>query len=620
MENKMFCYQCQETAAGTGCTECGMCGKTPEVAAMQDVLLYVTKGLCEALCQCRAEGKKTPGEADRLVTENLFLTVTNVCFDADYLRDRIAVTMDMRDEVLQNVQVRLLLSEAVTWQPADPSEYEAKAAEIGVLAEQDEDERSARELVMYGLKGLAAYSYHADVLGAGDERLPEFMERMLAMLNDDQVSGGQLISCALEVGNYGMLAMSTLNKANTEAYGNPVATKVDIGVGKNPGILVSGHDLRDLEMLLEQTQGTGVDVYTHGEMLAAHGYPELKKYPNLVANYGGAWHEQTKEFESFNGPILLTTNCLVPPKDSYKDRLYTTGVVHYPGVKHIDGTYGETKDFSAIIEQAKQCAAPTELETGSVTTGFGMNQIFEVFNKLGEAIKAGKIKKFVVMAGCDGRHNTRKYYTEFAKELPEDTVILTAGCAKYRYNKLDLGDIDGIPRVIDAGQCNDCYSLIMTALKLQEVLNAPDINHVPVVYNISWYEQKAVLVLLTLLSLDVRRIHLGPTMPGFLSEVIGGLLISNFKMGTISGDVKADIEKILSDARDPISRTTIIGDLLQEYPAAGDILISLGLGCVGCGSALTESIEQASVVHKLNPKTILEGLKQGLGGVEVDVS
>ena len=494
---------------------------------MQDLLLYVTKGLCEALCQCRAEGKKTPSEPDRLVTENLFLTVTNVCFDADYLRERIAITMKKRDEILENVQVRLLLSEAVTWQPADPSEYEAKAAEVGVLAEQDEDERSARELVMYGLKGLAAYSYHADVLGAGDERIPEFMERMLAMLNDDQVSGGQLISCALEVGNYGMLAMSTLNKANTDAYGNPVATKVDIGVGKNPGILISGHDLRDLEMLLEQTQGTGVDVYTHGEMLAAHGYPELKKYPNLVANYGGAWYEQTKEFESFNGPILMTTNCLVPPKDSYKDRLYTTGVVHYPGVKHIDGDYGETKDFSAIIEQAKQCAAPVELETGSVTTGFGMNQIFEVFDKLGEAINAGKIKKFVVMAGCDGRHNTREYYTEFAKELPEDTVILTAGCAKYRYNKLDLGDIDGIPRVIDAGQCNDCYSLVVIALKLAEVFGT-DVNDLPLSFNISWYEQKAVLVLLTLLSLGVKDIMLGPRLPKFISPGILDVLVKNF--------------------------------------------------------------------------------------------
>lgn len=619
MDNKMFCFQCQETAGGKGCTVQGVCGKTPEVAAMQDLLLYVTRGLSEAVCQMRAEGKSSPNEADRMVTENLFITITNVNFDLEYLRERVSQTLALRDEVMKNVQVRLMLSDAATWEPADPSEYEAKAAEVGVLAEQDEDERSARELVMYGLKGLAAYAYHADVLGAGDQRLAEFMERALAMLSDEFVSGGQLLSLAMEVGSYGMLAMSTLNKANTDAYGNPVATQVNIGVGKNPGILISGHDLKDLEMLLEQTQGTGVDVYTHGEMLPAHGYPGLKKYPNLVGNYGGAWYEQTSQFESFNGPILLTTNCLVPPKDSYKDRLYTTGPVRYPGVKHIEGTYGETKDFSAIIEQAKQCAAPVEIETGTVTTGFGFNQIFEVFDKLAEAINAGKIKKFVVMAGCDGRQNSREYYTKFAKELPEDTVILTAGCAKYRYNKLDLGDIDGIPRVIDAGQCNDCYSLIMTALKLKEVTNAPDVNHIPVVYNISWYEQKAVLVLLTLLSLDVRRIHLGPTLPGFLSETVGNVIINNFKMGTISDDIQADIEALLSDKKDPVTENTIIGDLIEEYPSAADILMGMGLSCVGCGAALNESIEQASVVHGLSPRAILQALKDGLGGVEVEV-
>ena len=618
MENKMFCYQCQETAGNNGCTVCGVCGKTPEVAALQDLLIYVTGGLSEALCQSRVEGKKTPEEADRMVTENLFLTVTNVNFDEKYLEDRVAETIEMRNKVYEKVQVRLLLTDAVTWNPADRSEYAAKAAEVGVLAESDEDERSARALVLYGLKGLAAYSYHADVLGAGDPRLAEFMERALAMLNDDQVSGGQLISLAMEVGNYGMLAMSTLNKANTDAYGNPVVTNVNIGVGKNPGILISGHDLRDLEMLLEQTQGTGVDVYTHGEMLPAHAYPKFKKYPNLVGNYGGAWHTQTTEFDSFNGPVLLTTNCLVPPKDSYKDRVWTTGPVGYPGVKHIDGDYGEVKDFSAIIEQAKQCAAPTEIETGSVTTGFGLNQVLDLFDTIAAAVAAGKIKKFVVMAGCDGRQKSREYYKEFAETLPKDTVILTAGCAKYRYNKLDLGDIDGIPRVIDAGQCNDCYTLIMTALKLQQALNAPDVNHIPVVYNISWYEQKAVLVLLTLLSLDVKKIHLGPTLPGFLSEIITGVLVNNFKMGTIN-EVQADMEKLLGDEPDAVTGNTIIADLLDEYPQSAEILTNMGLGCIGCGAALNESIAQASVVHGLEPKAILRALKEGLGGVEVIV-
>ena len=612
----MFCYQCQETAGNSGCTVCGVCGKTSEVAAMQDLLLYVTGGLSEILCQSRVEGKTTPEEADRMVTENLFLTVTNVNFDEEYLAGRVAKTIEMRNQVFENVQVRLLLTDAVTWNPADRSEYAAKAAEVGVLAEPDEDERSARALVMYGLKGLAAYSYHSDVLGAGDPRLAQFMERALAMLNDDQVSGGQLISLAMEVGNYGMLAMSTLNKANTDAYGNPVVTEVNIGVGKNPGILISGHDLRDLEMLLEQTQGTGVDVYTHGEMLPAHAYPKFKKYTNLVGNYGGAWHNQTTEFESFNGPVLLTTNCLVPPKDSYKDRVWTTGPVGYPGVQHIDGDYGEVKDFTAIIEQAKQCAAPAEIETGSVTTGFGLNQVLELFDTIAAAVAAGKIKKFVVMAGCDGRQKSREYYKEFAESLPKDTVILTAGCAKYRYNKLDLGDIDGIPRVIDAGQCNDCYTLIMTALKLQEALNAPDVNHIPVVYNISWYEQKAVLVLLTLLSLDVKKIHLGPTLPGFLSEIIAGVLVNNFKMGTI-GDVQADMEKLLGDEPDAITGQTIIADLLDEYPQSAEILTDMGLGCIGCGAALNESITQASVVHGLEPKAILEALKEGLGGAQV---
>jgi len=612
MENKMFCYQCQETAGGKGCTSCGVCGKDAEVAAMQDLLLYVTKGLAEVLCQSRIEGKEAPAEAHHLVVENLFMTVTNVNFDKEVLAGRVERTIQVRNEQLEKVQVRLLLSEAVMWNPESRDDYAAKAAEVGVLVQEDEDERSARELVMYGLKGLAAYTYHADVLDAGDDRLYDIMEKELASLNDDMIQGGQLLSMALEIGNYGMLAMSTLDQANTSAYGDPEMTEVNIGVGKNPGILVTGHDLKDLEMLLEQTKGTGVDVYTHGEMLPAHGYPGLKKYPHLVGNYGGAWYKQTEEFESFNGPILVTTNCLVPPKDSYKDRLYTTGLVGYPGVKHIDGSYGETKDFSALIEQAKTCEAPKEIETGTVTTGFGRNQVFELFDKIVDAVKSGAIKKFVVMAGCDGRHKSRQYYEDFAKALPKDTVILTAGCAKYRFNKLDLGDIGGIPRVIDAGQCNDSYTLIMTAMKMREVMEAPDINHIPVVYNISWYEQKAVLVLLTLLSLDVRKIHLGPTLPGFLSETIGGIFINNFKLGTITTPGE-DVEILLSDKKEPITKDSIVGDLIQEYPAAADVLKDLGLGCVTCASALSETLEMACKVHSLELEEVLKGMKEGLG-------
>ena len=612
MDAKMFCYQCQETAGNTGCTVRGVCGKTPEVAQAQDLLVYLTKGLAELTTQLRNEGKKVPAEADYLITQNLFTTVTNVNFDLDTITERIKTTLKVRDEVSKNVQVRLLLTEATSWTPADDADIMKKAAEVGVLSDEDEDNRSARNLVLYGIKGMAAYVHHANVLGVKDDRLDAFMAQTLAKLNDTEIEGGSLISLALQVGNFGMLAMSTLEKANTEAYGKPEITEVNIGVRNNPGILISGHDLKDLEMLLEQTKGTGVDVYTHGEMIPAHSYPFFKKYDNLVGNYGTAWWNQTKDFETFNGPILMTTNCIVPPKDSYKDRIYTTSIVEYPGVKHIPGELGEQKDFSEIIEQAKKCAAPTEIETGSVLGGFGHDQLFALEDKIVAAVKEGKIKQFIVMAGCDGRQKSREYYTEFAKTLPEDTVILTAGCAKYRYNKLNLGDIDGIPRVIDAGQCNDCYSLIMLAVKLQNAFGVKSVNDLPLVFNIGWYEQKAVLVLLTLLSLDIKKIHLGPTLPGFLSETVTGVIAGGFKLTGIS-TVEEDMVKFFTEEKPEITKHMLIGELLEQYPGADKVLMDLGLACVSCSSSLRESIEEACGVHHMEVNELIKNLKVGLG-------
>ena len=485
MEQKMFCYQCQENAGCKGCTMSGVCGKKPDVAAMQDLLVYVTKGISAVTTALRQEGKQVSAEINHLITLNLFTTITNANFDKESIEARIRDTLTEKDVLLAQI--------------ADPS-------------------------------GLP----EANVLLKDDEEVDAFLQRALAATLDDNLSVEELIALTMETGKHGVSGMALLDKANTEAYGNPEITKVNIGVGTNPGILVSGHDLRDLEMLLEQTQGTGVDVYTHSDMLPAHYYPAFKKYPNFIGNYGNAWWKQKEEFESFNGPILMTTNCIVPPKDSYKDRIYTTGAAGYPGCTHIPGEIGEQKDFSVIIEHAKRCAAPTEIETGELIGGFAHAQVLALADQVVDAVKSGAIKKFVVMAGCDGRAKSREYYTEFAKALPKDAVILTAGCAKYKYNKLPLGDINGIPRVLDAGQCNDSYSLAVIALKLKEVFGLDDINDLPIAYNIAWYEQKAVIVLLALLYLGVKNIHLGPTLPAFLSPNVAKVLVENFGIAGIS--------------------------------------------------------------------------------------
>lgn len=540
MEQKMFCYQCQETAGCKGCTMSGVCGKKPDVAAMQDLLVYVTKGISAITTALRQEGKQVSAKINHLITLNLFTTITNANFDKESIESRIRATLTEKEVLLKQVTNLTVLPEAAKWNGAE--NWEEKARTVGVLSTENEDIRSLRELITYGLKGLSAYSKHANVLLEDNDEVDAFLQKALAATLNDNLSVEDLIALTMETGKYGVSGMAMLDKANTDSYGTPEITKVNIGVRKNPGILVSGHDLRDLEMLLEQTQGTGVDVYTHSEMLPAHYYPAFKKYPNFVGNYGNAWWKQKEEFESFNGPILITTNCIVPPKDSYKNRLYTTGAAGYPGCTHIPGEIGEQKNFSAIIEHAKKCVAPSEIETGEIIGGFAHAQVLALADKVVEAVKSGAIKKFVVMAGCDGRAKSRDYYTEFAKALPKDTVILTAGCAKYKYNKLPLGDINGIPRVLDAGQCNDSYSLAVIALKLKEVFGLDDINDLPIIYNIAWYEQKAVIVLLALLYLGVKNIHLGPTLPAFLSPNVAKVLIENFGIAGI-GTVEEDMEK-----------------------------------------------------------------------------
>ena len=541
MEPKMFCFQCQETAGNKGCMFGGVCGKKPETANLQDLLIYVTKGLSEITTRLRSEGKEIPTAIDRLITTNLFMTITNANFDDDRFIDRINETLSSRDELFEQLHDDTGLSDAASWQYRTAEERTLKADKVGVLDTGNEDLRSLRELTLYGLKGMAAYNKHANILGYADTAIDAFLQKALAKTLDDSLSTDDLTSLVLETGSFGVKVMALLDTANTSTYGNPEITKVELGVRNNPAILISGHDLRDLEMLLEQTANTGVDVYTHSEMLPAHYYPAFKKYPHFAGNYGNAWWKQKEEFEAFNGPILLTTNCLVPPKESYKDRIYTTGSVGFSGCKHIDGEIGETKDFSAIIEHAKKCPPPTQLERGELVGGFAHHQVLALADKVVDAVKSGAIKKFVVMAGCDGRSPARNYYTDFAKALPQDTVILTAGCAKYKYNKLPLGDIGGIPRVLDAGQCNDSYSLALIALKLKEVFGLNDINQLPIVYNIAWYEQKAVIVLLALLSLGVKNIHLGPTLPAFLSPNVAKVLIENFGIAGIT-DVDTDLE------------------------------------------------------------------------------
>ncbi len=543
MESKNFlCFQCSDALGGKGCTKVGVCGKKTDVARMQDLLIYVTKGISAVTTKLRAENKIVKPRVNHLVTLNLFITITNANFDREAIVQRVEQTLRTKAKLLAEVSDKKNLPAAALWTDTREN-FDAKAETVGILATENEDIRSLRELITYGLKGLAAYLYHANALGYDSEEINAFAQATLAKLLDDSLSGDDLTALALATGKFGVDVMALLDKANTETYGNPEVTKVKLGVGKNPAILISGHDLRDLEQLLEQTEGTGVDVYTHGEMLPAHYYPKFKKFKHLVGNYGNAWHLQTTEFEKFNGAILLTTNCLVPPKKSYIDRVFTTAAVGFPGCKHVEEVDGK-KDFSPLIELAKKCPPPTELETGEIVGGFAHEQVFAVADKVVEAVKSGAIKKFVVMAGCDGRQKSREYYAEFAKSLPRDTVILTAGCAKYKYIKLNLGDISGIPRVLDAGQCNDCYSLALIALKLKEVFGLDDVNKLPIVYDIGWHEQKAVTVLLALLYLGVKNITLGPVLPAFLSPNVTKVLVENFGIGGIT-NVADDLKRMI---------------------------------------------------------------------------
>ena len=542
----MFCYQCQETAGCKGCTVKGVCGKTEDLAKLQDLLVYIVRGISAVSTKAREVGV-IDKNVDNFIVESLFATITNANFDKNVFVSRAKEGLALREALkvkAKNAGADLAnLPEAAMWTGETEEALNAKAGTVGVLATENEDVRSLRELITYGAKGLCAYLKHAKALNYDDDEIHGFMHKALAKTLED-LSVDELVALTLSMGEYGVKGMALLDKANTESYGNPEITKVNIGVRNNPAILISGHDLRDMEQLLEQTEGTGVDVYTHSEMLAANYYPAFKKYSHFVGNYGNAWWKQTTEFESFNGPILMTTNCLVPPKDSYKDRVYTTGVVGFEGLKHIDKNEKGEKDFSEIIEHAKRCAAPTEIERGEIVGGFAHNQVIALADKVVEAVKTGAIKNFFVMAGCDGRAKSRNYYTEFAEKLPKDAVILTAGCAKYKYNKLNLGDINGIPRVLDAGQCNDSYSLVVIALKLAEAFGLDSINDLPLHYNIAWYEQKAVIVLLSLLHLGVKNIHLGPTLPAFLSPNVVKVLVDNFGIGGIT-NVDDDMKMFL---------------------------------------------------------------------------
>jgi len=547
--SRMFCFQCQEAAKNIGCTVRGVCGKTEDVSNLQDLLIFALKGLSVYALKAREAGVSAK-EADRRVIEGLFATITNANFDRRYFVDAIRGAIAERESLKKALGGSMATlsddeRDAATWTFREEAQLDKKAADVGFLVERDEDIRSLKALILFGLKGMAAYTEHAEVLGFSDPKIHTFIQKALAATLSTRLSAEDLVALTLETGEYGVAAMSLLDRANTTTYGHPQITKVNIGVRKNPGILISGHDLKDLEELLEQTQGTGVDVYTHGEMLPAQYYPAFKKYDHFAGNYGSAWWKQDKEFESFNGPILMTTNCLVPPKDSYKDRVTVTGVVGFPGLKSIPAREpGKKKDFSALIAQAKTCKPPKEIETGEIVGGFAHETVFALADQVIAAIKEEHIKKFVVMAGCDGRMKSREYYTEFAEKLPKDTVILTAGCAKYRYNKLPLGTIGQIPRVLDAGQCNDSYSLALIALKLKEAFGFESINQLPIVYNIAWYEQKAVIVLLALLYLGVKNIHLGPTLPAFLSPGVTNVLVEKFGISGIT-DADADLKAFL---------------------------------------------------------------------------
>jgi hydroxylamine reductase len=541
----MFCYQCQETAKGTGCEVRGVCGKNEEVAKLQDLLIYVTKGISEIVVKGKVDVKSI-SEVNHEVLKSLFITITNANFDDGAIENQIHKMIGFRNELKKQIS-GVNLGDAAEFEVIDRASMLDKASKVGVLSTENEDVRSLREMIIYGLKGMAAYTHHALNIGKEDLAINAFIYEALASTLDDSLSADDLVALTLKTGEFGVKAMALLDEANTSKYGNPEITSVNIGVRNNPGILISGHDLTDLEQLLEQTKGTGVDVYTHSEMLPAHYYPFFKKYDNFAGNYGGSWWQQVTEFETFNGPILFTTNCIVPPRsEEIRQRIFTSGASGYPGCMHITADENGKKDFSEIITMAKQCKPPVEIETGSIVGGFAHNQVFALADKVVDAVKSGAIKKFLVMAGCDGRMKSREYYTEFGKKLPNDTVILTAGCAKYRYNKLGLGDIGGIPRVLDAGQCNDSYSLVVIALKLKEIFGLDDVNDLPIAYNIAWYEQKAVIVLLALLYLGVKNIHLGPTLPGFLSPNVAKVLVEKFGIAGI-GQVDDDIKLFMGE-------------------------------------------------------------------------
>lgn len=541
----MFCYQCQETAKGTGCEVRGVCGKNEEVAKLQDLLIYVTKGISEIVVKGKVDVKSI-SEVNHEVLKSLFITITNANFDDGAIENQIHKMIEFRNELKKQLS-GVNLGDAAEFEVSDRASMLDKASKVGVLSTENEDVRSLREMIIYGLKGMAAYTHHALNIGKEDLAINAFVYEALASTLDDSLSADDLVALTLKTGEFGVKAMALLDEANTSKYGNPEITSVNIGVRNNPGILISGHDLTDLEQLLEQTKGTGIDVYTHSEMLPAHYYPFFKKYDNFAGNYGGSWWQQVTEFETFNGPILFTTNCIVPPRsEEIRQRIFTSGASGYPGCMHITADENGKKDFSEIITMAKQCKPPVEIETGSIVGGFAHNQVFALADKVVDAVKSGAIKKFFVMAGCDGRMKSREYYTEFAKKLPNDTVILTAGCAKYRYNKLGLGDIGGIPRVLDAGQCNDSYSLVVIALKLKEIFGLDDVNDLPIAYNIAWYEQKAVIVLLALLYLGVKNIHLGPTLPGFLSPNVAKVLVEKFGIAGI-GQVEDDIKLFMGE-------------------------------------------------------------------------
>ena len=610
METKMFCYQCQETAGNKGCTINGVCGKTNVTSNLQDLLVFATKALSEVLRAARIEGIKISKEINHLVSENLFITITNANFDDEAIKNSIDNTFKVKKEIISQLKDTSSLSESAKYETVREN-YDEAAKTVGFLSIENEDIRSLKALITFGLKGLAAYLHHANVLLAENEDIDIFLQSALAdTLSDKSVD--ELIALTLETGKYGVDAMALLDGANTKAYGNPEITEVNIGVRKNPAILISGHDLRDLEMLLKQTEGTGVDIYTHSEMLPAHYYPAFKKYSHFAGNYGTAWYNQKEDFENFNGPVLLTTNCLVPPKESYKARVYTTGAVGFAGCTHIPGKIGEEKDFSIIIEHAKKCESPKEIETGKIIGGFAHNQVLALADKVVEAVKSGAVKKFVVIAGCDGRQKSRSYYTEFAEKLPKDTIILTAGCAKYRYNKLNLGNIGGIPRVLDAGQCNDSYSLALIALKLKEVFNLDDINKLPIIYNIAWYEQKAAIVLLALLHLGVKNIHLGPTLPAFLSPNVTKVLVENFGIGGISS-VDEDMKMFFGDdaeSNGKITKDMIISDILKASPAAEAVFKEMGMMCLGCPASQAESLQDACDVHNVSVDEVLNKLNK----------